>query len=92
MKAYEHKSMTVADLIQKLETMYPNKNMVIVADLWDEEDIRDVARDMNIGLDREECRVVAAYLDDNSDAEQGLPDERIIAAINTVIEEGLIHP
>lgn len=91
MKAYENKSMTVADLIQQLETMYPNKNMVIVADMWDEDDIRDVARDMNIGLDREECRIVAAYID-NSDSEQGLSDNRIISAINAVIAEGLINP
>ncbi|AQW88541.1 hypothetical protein pEaSNUABM50_00015 [Erwinia phage pEa_SNUABM_50] len=92
MKAYEHKTMTVADLIAKLESTYPNKNAVIVADLWDEDDIREVAQDINIQLDREECRVVAAYLDDTADKTNGYNDDNIKLAIYQVINLGLINP
>lgn len=90
MKAFEHKSMTVGDLIAKLESTYQDKNAVIVADLWDADDIRESGEHLE-NLSDEQCRVVMAYIEENYSTENGINHDTINDAVDECIEQELIE-
>lgn len=83
---FADKKMTVAELIAKLQK-YQDQGTIIVAHLIDESDLRDIT---NQGLSVEDCRILAAYAEQQLDSDIGLTNETIQIHHEFLQEEGLI--
>ena len=88
MKAYEHKQMTVAELIEHLQSSF-SPDRLIVADLWMSEDIRSSGEHLE-KLTDEQCRVVMAHIDETCSTENGINHDTINRAVDECIDLGLI--
>lgn len=81
------KSMTVADIIKKLQNLDPNDLMV--GDLWMVGDIKNVAEELE-NLTDDQCRIVMAYIEENYSTEAGINNEVILSAVDDCIAQKLI--
>jgi len=78
--------MKIKDIIKQLK-QYENQDCELVYDMFDEEDIREKAKDMEITVTDEEVKKVINYLERYADATEGMSWDTIEHAINEVIEE-----
>lgn len=81
------KSMTVADIIKKLQNLDPNDLMV--GDLWMVGDIKNVSEELE-NLTDDQCRIVMAFIEENYSTEAGINNEVILSAVDDCIAQKLI--